>query len=470
MRRAIGILLLTGLLLVLVWPLPALTAASQSTGATTSGVALRADFNGDGTADLAIGAPGENNSAGAVHVLYGSAPAGLTAAGSQLWSQNSAGIAGNAEPGDIFGFALAAGDFNGDTRADLAIGAPGENDFAGLVHVLYGSAAGLTAAGSQVWWQASPGIAGNTEPRDGFGFALAAGDFNGDTRADLAIGALGENNAAGLVHVLYGSAAGLTAAGSQVWWQASPGIAGDAEPSDEFGFALAAGDFNGDTRADLAIGAPGENGFAGLVHVLYGSAAGLTAAGSQVWWQASPGIAGNTEPNDGFGFALAAGDFNGDTRADLAIGAPGENGFAGLVHVLYGSAPVGLTATGSQVWWQDSPGIADGSEPDDLFGEALAAGDFNGDTRADLAIGAPGENGFAGLVHVLYGSAPVGLTATGSQVWSQNSPGIADVAEAGDVFGETLAAGTLSIGGAGTANPAAISPAERSRTARERRP
>jgi hypothetical protein len=95
--------------------------------------------------------------------------------------------------------------------------------------------------------------------------------------------------------------------------------------------------------------------------------------------------------------------------------------------------------------------------------------DFNGDGAADLAIGAPGENDFAGLAHVLYGSA-AGLTATGSQVWSQNSPGIADVAEASDVFGETLAAGTLSIDGDGTANPAATSPAERSRTARERRP
>jgi hypothetical protein len=167
---------------------------------------------------------------------------------------------------------------------------------------------------------------------------------------------------------------------------------------------------------------------------------------------------------------LAAGDFNGDTRADLAIGAPGENNFAGVVHVLYGSSPGGLTATGSQLWSQNSPGIAGGAEPDDIFGEAVAAGDFNGDTRADLAIGAPGENSFAGVVHVLYGSSPGGLTATGSQLWSQNSPGIAGGAEDFDVFGETLAAGTLSIGGASTANPAATTPPERNRTARHRRP
>jgi hypothetical protein len=403
MRRAIGILLPTGLLLVLVWPFPALAGGLQSTGPAASEAALRADFNGDGAADLAIGAPGENSSSGVVHVLYGSGT-GLAAAGSQLWSQNSPGIADVAEPGDLFGFTLAAGDFNGDTRADLAIGAPGENSFAGVVHVLYGSSpGGLTATGSQLWSQNSPGIAGGAEPDDGFGLALAAGDFNGDTRADLAIGASGENNV-------------------------------------------------------------------GVVHVLYGSGTGLAAAGSQLWSQNSPGIADVAELGDLFGLALAAGDFNGDTRADLAIGAPGENSFAGVVHVLYGSSPGGLTAAGSQLWSQNSPGIAGGAEQDDEFGAAMAAGDFNGDTRADLAIGAPGENSFAGVVHVLYGSSPGGLTATGSQLWSQNSPGIAGGAEDFDVFGETLAAGTLSIGGASTANPAATTPPERNRTARHRRP
>jgi hypothetical protein len=58
-----------------------------------------------------------------------------------LWSQNSPGIEGVAEAGDLFGDALAAGDFNGDGRADLAIGAPGENNARGVVHVLYGAAA-----------------------------------------------------------------------------------------------------------------------------------------------------------------------------------------------------------------------------------------------------------------------------------------------------------------------------------------
>jgi disulfide bond formation protein DsbB len=316
MRRVIGIPLLTGLLLVLVWPLSALAGGLQSTGPAASETALRADFNGDGAADLAIGASGENSSSGVVHVLYGSGT-GLTATGSQLWSQDSPGIAGAPEAGDIFGFALAAGDFNGDTRADLAIGAPGENSFAGVVHVLYGSGTGLTATGSQLWSQDSPGIAGAAEANDGFGLALAAGNFNGDTRADLAIGAPGENNV-GFVQVLYGSGTGLTAAGSQLWSQDSPGIGGTAEANDDFGGALAAGDFNGDTRADLAIGALGENSFAGVVHALYGSATvGLTATGSQVWSQDSPGIAGGAEAFDVFGETLAAGT--------LGIGAAGTD-------------------------------------------------------------------------------------------------------------------------------------------------
>ena len=232
---------------------------------------------------------------------------------------------------------------------------------------------------------------------------------------------------------------------------------------------MAAGDFNGDGRADLAVGVAEENISAGVVHVLYGSPSGLTATGSQLWSQNSPGIADGAEFEDSFGSSLAGGDFNGDGRADLAVGALGENDFAGVVHVLYGSAS-GLTAAGSQLWSQNSPGIEGVAEASDLFGDALAAGDFNGDGRADLAIGAPRENNARGVVHVLYGAAAGGLSATGSQLWSQDSPGIAGVAEANDFFGNTLAAGTLSTSGAGTANPAATSPAERSRTARERRP
>jgi len=177
-------------------------------------------------------------------------------------------------------------------------------------------------------------------------------------------------------------------------------VAGVAEEGDQFSFALAAGDLNGDLRGELAVGAPGENGSAGVAHVLYGSPAGLTTTGSQLWSQDSPGVAGVAEGFDVFGAALADGDFNADGRADLAVGAWGENSAAGVTHVLYGS-PAGLTTTGSQLWSQDSPGVIGAPEGADFFGQALAAGDFNGDTQAELAVGAPGENVSTGVVHVL---------------------------------------------------------------------
>jgi hypothetical protein len=122
---------------------------------------------------------------------------------------------------------------------------------------------------------------------------------------------------------------------------------------------------------------------------------------------------------------------------------PGEtvNGAqpAGVVHVLYGSA-AGVTGTGSQLFTQ----VGDTPEAHDAFGAALAAGDFNHDGFADLAASAPNEDigsvPDAGAVSVLYGSA-AGLTSTGGQLFTQNSAGVPDSAEAGDGFGAALAAG-----------------------------
>jgi FG-GAP repeat len=114
------------------------------------------DFNGDGFADLAAGASGENvgsiEDAGAVSVLYGSA-GGLTTSGGRLFTQ----LGSAPETQDWFGWALAAADFNHDGFADLAVGAPyeavGSVFAAGAVSVLYGSPAGLTTSGGRLFTQ-----------------------------------------------------------------------------------------------------------------------------------------------------------------------------------------------------------------------------------------------------------------------------------------------------------------------------
>lgn len=414
------------------------------------------DFDGDGFDDLAIGAyldsVGAVAGAGAVNVLPGSAT-GLTDLGNQLWHQDSVGIQEVAEATDEFGAALAAGDFNGDGFADLAIGAPldsvGAVARAGVVHVLLGSAAGLSDIGNQLWHQDVAGILDAAEVDDLFGSKLAVGDFNGDGFADLAIGAhfesVGALATAGVVHVLLGSAAGLTAAGDQLWHQDVAGVLGAAEADDQFGRALATGDVDGDGFDDLAIGVPREDlaggANAGAVNLLLGSAAGLTAAGDQLWHQDSAGILDLAELDDQFGHALAVADFDADGFADLAVGVVGEDigalASAGAVNLLSGSA-AGLTAAGDQFWQQDSAGVLGAAVAGDQFGDALAAGDFDADGFADLAVGVFGENQAAlfdvGAVNVLPGSA-AGLTAAGDQRWYQDSPGILETAESNDHFG-----------------------------------
>ncbi|MEE4240941.1 MAG: FG-GAP repeat protein, partial [Desulfopila sp.] len=75
-------------------------------------------------------------------------------------------------------------------------------------------------------------------------------------------------------------------------------------------YALAAGDFDGNGYVDLAIGAPYESvgavAQAGIVHVLYSTTSGLSATGSQGWYQGYSGLQGSAETGDRFGYALAA--------------------------------------------------------------------------------------------------------------------------------------------------------------------
>src|SRR5919197_316629 len=135
-------------------------------------------------------------------------------------------------------------------------------------------------------------------------------DFNGDGFADLAVGVPREDVGAvvdaGAVQVLYGSPSGLTRI-DQFWTQDATG-SDPAEAGDEFGSAVATGDFNGDGFTDLAVGVPledvGATLDAGAVNVLYGSPTGLTATGDQFWTQDSTGVADSAEAGDEFGLSL----------------------------------------------------------------------------------------------------------------------------------------------------------------------
>jgi len=400
------------------------------------------DFNNDGIPDLAAGAPGEDvgsvPDAGAFSVLYGS-PSGLTTSNAHLFTQ----VGSAAEPNDLFGFSLAAGDFNNDGADDVAVGAPLESKFStlfvGAVSVLYGSGSGgLSTVGGQLFTQ----VAGAVEPDDSFGYALAAGDFNSDGVDDLAAGApfedVGSVFDAGAFSVLYGSPGGLSTVGGQLFTQ----VGDEPEPGDSFGSSLAAGDFDNDTFDDLAAGAPfesvGSAFAAGAVSILYGMGGGLSTAGGQFFTQ----VAGLAEPADIFGFSLANGDFNNDNFDDLAAGAPledvGSVFDAGAFSVLNGSASgAGGGPTPGHLFTQ----LGSAPENNDLFGYALTTGNFNNDGFDDVAAGAPNEGVFsipgAGAVSVLNG--PLSSPVRG-QIITQDSPGVGSSVETDDAFGYALAA------------------------------
>lgn len=383
----------------------------------------------------------------------------------QYFHEEVTNLSDNAQASEKFGAALAVGDFDGDLVPDLAIGVPEARlgtIVGGAVHVIYSNPPSALALPDQFWTQGSLPASGEiAETGDRFGSALAAGDFNNDGIDDLAVGVFGEQVSgqatAGAVHVVYGTfGVGLTATGAQFWNQNSSGIIGDSEAGDEFGRALAAGDFNRDGIDDLAVGVPGEDlegswpfgttyYGAGAVEVIFGFAGlGLNGSGSQ-WIDENSSLQSGAIPDsagdsDRFGDRLAACDFNGDLATDLAIAATGESGNNGSVTVLAGASSFGVTGLGAKFFSQGSgiPSLGEG------FGLGLGCGRVGSDAFADLVVGFPGaivgsaQN--AGVVMVLPGSL-TGVSTTGMTTWSQDSPNIEEVAESGDRFGEVVAVG-----------------------------
>lgn len=438
-----------------------------------------ADFNGDGYADLAIGSPNETvlfngvdvEEAGAVNVIYGSAD-GLSSANNQIWHRGIDDITRDPEPNDNFGHALAVGDFDDDGYDDLAIGVPNSTAWlpaanAGVVQVLYGSAIGLTADREQIWAQSIIGIPGDVEADDRFGYALTTGDFNFDGYSDLAVGVIGETvngvPAAGGVNIIYGDNNGLSNSNSHLLTQATGGSADPPETNDYFGYALTTGDFDNDGIDDLAVGIPDEDiptiegnlVDAGAIQIFYGAGYGLldtitNSAESDFWYADSNDyIEGALEAGDRFGHSVEAADFDGDGYDDLAVGVPSETHgsggsaitFAGAINVFYGSSN-GIDADLFQpapMWHQDSPDILDEPEFAERYGYSLAAGDFNNDGYADLAIGIPyevnnlGDN--VGAVSILYGTV-VGLTSLNNDLLFQGTL----LVEHNDQFGHALSA------------------------------
>ncbi len=372
-----------------------------------SGVAA-GDVNGDGIADVILGAPGADGPAnirdnvGEVVVLLG----GFDLLGTiDLKRDAPAFTVYNNRQRSEFGTALLALDLNGDGIDDLVMADPAAQGRRGAVYVVYGSPDLDERRRVDVAKRAQIDVIVEGADRgDELGRSLARGDVNADGLMDLIVGAPGADGPgdarrdAGEAYVILGRFdlpheidLGTIAADVTVY---------GANPQDKLGTAVASGDVSGDGLDDLIVGAPGGSGpndvrgSAGEVLVYVGRAEWPSVLDTRQEAGRPERLIFGARPLEQAGSAVAVADLDFDGLADVIIGAKGGRGpdgqraGAGNVYVLRSTQElpdvVDLSVTVDLVVYGASAG--------DALGSSLAGADLTGLGEGILLMGAPGAD------------------------------------------------------------------------------
>jgi len=375
---------------------------SRSNVSTEVAVTIRKgtnqDVNGDGYADVLVGAHNYSSERGRVYIFHSAGSNGV--ASRDLDSGGTASTTITGETGaSLFGISSTLADVNGDGYADAIVGAneydEGTNTNEGRAYVFNSSgSSGVTITSAASASTIITGTAGS-----GLGSGVAAGDINGDGYADVVVGATLNFTDNGKIFIFHSSSSGISNKDLGGGDTATTEITG--ESSSLLGWFLSVGDINGDGYADLVAGGWMYSSEKGRAYIFHSSSSGISITSAA---SATTVITGGAT-GDGFGTSVAVGDVNGDGYKDVIVGAAYYSSNRGRAYIFHSSGSSGVSITAA-----DSATTRITGDASSQFGASCASGDVNGDGYSDAIIGA-----ISGHVYAFHsGSSGISATAYSS--------------------------------------------------------